>query len=84
MFCAPREGQGLPVEHDQNNSTARREPKKTMLGKAIRLELAIFKSANRVLIFLGIAVERGEVQIRGRLGNAEVTMVRLEEICEDI
>ena len=69
------------VEHDQDDTAAGREAEQAVFGEAVRLQLAILERSNGVLVFLRVAIERGEVEVGGCLRVVEVGVVGLKQIC---
>ena len=69
------------VEHDQKDANPRGHAENPLVGEAVGLQLAVLEGPNRVLHGLIAAVQRREVEVRGRLGLVHVAVVGPEEIC---
>ena len=69
------------VEHDQEDADSRGHAQNPLVGKAVGLQLAVLEGPNRVLHCLVAAIQRREVEVRGRLGLVQVAVVGPEEIC---
>jgi len=69
------------VEHDQQHTDSRRHAQDALVGEAVGLELAVLECPDRVLHGLVAAVQRGQIEVRRRLGLVVVAVVRPEEVC---
>jgi len=69
------------VEGDQQNANSWRERQDTLLAKCVRFKLPVNESSDASLVLLVAAIEGSEVEVGGRIRDAIVPAVGVEEIC---
>lgn len=69
------------VEHDQQHTNSWGHAQDPLVGETVGLQLAVLECSDRVLHCLVAAVQRGQIEVRGRLGLVIVTVVGPEEVC---
>jgi hypothetical protein len=68
------------VEAEEEDGYTGRESQETGFVEAIWFEETVLERSDRVLLFLVVAVERGEIQVGGRLVDCAVCGICVEEI----
>ena len=73
----------IPVQHDEQDTAAGWEAKKSGLREAIIFQFSILERPDIVLILLYISVESTQIKVRRRPRVIEVLVIRLEQVVDD-